>query len=43
MPMLEGCLENRRKWVEIEDGKEDKEKADEAGNAPEKIVVSTEF
>ena len=23
-PMLEGCLANRTKWVEIEEGKEDK-------------------
>ena len=23
-PMLEGCLANRNKWVEIEEGKEDK-------------------
>ena len=23
-PMLEGCLANRSKWVEIEEGKEDK-------------------
>ena len=23
-PMLDGCLANRSKWVEIEEGKEDK-------------------
>ena len=26
--MLEGCLGNRSRWVAIEEGKEDKDKAD---------------
>ena len=35
-PMLEGCLENRTKWVEIEEGKEDKDETEKSGENSKK-------
>ena len=35
-PMLEGCLANRSKWVEIEEGKEDKVETQNVGDPSEK-------
>ena len=37
-PMLEGCLENRTKWVEIEEGKEDKDETEKSGENSKKNV-----
>ena len=34
-PMLKGCLENRTRWVEIEEGKEDESKSQEVESASE--------